>query len=562
MTKHSLSIGLQFFVVFLLSNHFKESARAQESIAIPSVKSDTPSSSVTNSIGMKLVPIPAGRFTMGSPASERGSQEDEVLHKVELTRSFHMGATEVTEHQWAMVMEESFRTEIVEVRDPDTKRLIKKEERQIKNPKLDSQLPIANISWSQATEYCKRLGQLPEEKKEGRNYRLPTEAEWEYACRAGSSTAYSFGDDATRLNDCAWQQGNGGKLMPVATKKQNPWGLFDMHGNVFEWVHDYYGAYPDVLVTDPVGPSRITSLARVIRGGSSQSRPFDVRSGFRAKLFETGKLVGLRLVLAAPLHNYVANSIGQNLIEVPGGEFVMGGKEADNGPPHNVGISRAFLIAATETTQRQWKSVMGDEPWKGKMDVVEGDDYAASYISWDAAVEFCQRLSARPEERAAGRAYRLPTEAEWEYACRAGTGTDFCFGDDKDLLDDFAFHAEMPKIQLSVKEHLTNSGWEVVSKKETVLPRIASPQVVAQKEPNFWGLYDVHGNVSEWCSDRRGSYPTGVVTDPTGPADGTHHVYRGGSWKSSSRACQSAHREGSWPGYQSSTLGLRVVADR
>ncbi len=264
--------------------------------------------SLTNSIGMKLAPIPAGRFTMGSPASERGSQEDEVLHKVDLTQDFHFGTTEVTEHQWAMVMEEPFRTEVVEIRDPDTKRLLKKEEKQIKNPKLDSQLPITDISWAQAVEFCKRLGQLPEEKKEGRNYRLPTEAEWEYACRSETTTAYSFGEnaslfgdkDASILSDYAWHFGNtrGDKPMPVGQKGANAWGLYDMHGNVAEWCHDYYGEYADGISRNPVGPDKLNSIHRVFRGGSYQSKESKCRSGCRGHTPEQGQsTIGVRVVL-------------------------------------------------------------------------------------------------------------------------------------------------------------------------------------------------------------------------------------------------------------------------
>ncbi|MFM8324114.1 MAG: formylglycine-generating enzyme family protein, partial [Pirellulaceae bacterium] len=243
----------------------------QDADVAPSVKE------ITNSIGMKLVRIPAGRFSMGSPASEPGSEEHEVLHKVELTQDYFMGVTEVTEQQWATVMLPAFTTQTVEKRDPETKRLIKREEVQVREPKLDSQLPMTGISWLEAMEFCRRLGELPEEKKEGRRYRLPTEAEWERACRADTSSAYSFGDDRSKLKEFAWYGGQEAK--PVGQLKPNAWGLFDMHGNAAEWCYDFFGAYAEGLIENPSGPERLLSvqfeIQRVIRGGSMESKEAD-----------------------------------------------------------------------------------------------------------------------------------------------------------------------------------------------------------------------------------------------------------------------------------------------
>ena len=496
--------------------------------------SDSSLPTLTNSIGMKLVQIPGGRFSMGSPASEPGSEEHEVLHKVELTQPYYLGITEVTEHQWAMVMEDAFRTEEREVRDPETNRLIRKEEIQIRNPKLDSQLPITNVSWEQAVEFCERLGQLPEEKKEGRNYRLPTEAEWEHACRAGTASAYSFGDDRSMLRTYGWQGVN--QPQPVGQKKPNPWGLYDMHGNVAEWCFDYYGSYPEDLVVDPIGPKHLLSLERVIRGGSFDRKESQCRSSWRSK-FSGGKqpTIGFRVVLgpAAALPS-VVNSIGQRLITIPAGRFVMGSEKgkSDSRPVHEVTISMRFAMATTEVTQSQWKAVMGTEPWKGKSYVTEGADYPATYISWDDAVEFCRRLSALPEERAAGRVYRLPTEAEWEYACRGGSNKTYYFGDDAGILRDYAWYS------LNTKK---------------------SSQPVGLKLPNGYGLYDMHGNVWEWCSDWYDEYLEGAVSDPTGPREGSLRVNRGGSWNADAAYCRSANRDGDEPVDRGSYLGFRVA---
>ena len=272
---------------------------------------------LTNSIGMKLVQIPAGRFSMGSPASEPGSREDETLHKVELSQPYYLGITEVTEHQWALVMEDAFRTEEREVRDPQTKRLIKKEEVQIRNRKLDSQLPITNVSWQQAVEFCERLGQLPEEKKEGRNYRLPTEAEWEHACRAGTASAYNFGDKAVELKNYGWYRETKawtydpenfpqwtGRIQPVGKLRPNPWGIYDMHGNVAEWCFDWYGDYEEGFASDPSGPSD-KQRHRVIRGGHIYHQAVGCRSAIRYSEHADvqDKLIGFRVVLGQGIAN-------------------------------------------------------------------------------------------------------------------------------------------------------------------------------------------------------------------------------------------------------------------
>jgi formylglycine-generating enzyme required for sulfatase activity len=151
-------------------------------------------------------------------------------------------------------------------------------------------------------------------------------------------------------------------------------------------------------------------------------------------------------------------------------------------------------MGVTEVTQAQYEAVMGTNPsyFKGQTNPVEN-------AFWEDATEFCKKLSEKTRQTV-----RLPTEAEWEYACRAGTQTAFSFGDDPSALGDYAWHAG-------------NSG-------ERSHP-------VGQKKPNAWGLYDMHGNIWEWCADRYGKYPKGFATDPSGPTTGDTRVSRGGSWR-------------------------------
>jgi len=231
------------------------------------VAQDVKLPSVTNSIGMDLIEIPAGTFTMGSPESEKGRFDRESQVSVTLTKPFRLGKTEVTQGQWKEVMG----TEPWDGQD---------------NVKADKDCPATYVSWDDATEFCETLTAI--ERKAGKlkaneDYRLPTEAEWEYACRAGTTTAFSFGDDESKLGAYAWFKGNALSAgeeyaHKVGTKKPNPWSLYDMHGNVFEWCSDRYG---EELAggTDPVGPKRGSD--RVLRGGSWGNNLGSCRSSTR-----------------------------------------------------------------------------------------------------------------------------------------------------------------------------------------------------------------------------------------------------------------------------------------
>ena len=239
---------------------------------------------ITNSVGMKLVLIPKGTFTMGSPTEEEGAGTDEQQHQVTISKDYYLGVTEVTQGQYEKVMGVN----------PShfQKRVIRKSD--------SSMYPVESVSWEDAVEFCKRLSELPKEKKSGRVYRLPTEAEWEYACRAGSKTAFYCGDDSELIGAYAWHAANsGGQTHPVGEKKPNAWGLYDMHGNVWEWCSDWYGDYPEGAVTDPVGPEE--GSLRVYRGGCWRSVAADFRSAFRDGLAPSFRfsIRGLRVALSS-----------------------------------------------------------------------------------------------------------------------------------------------------------------------------------------------------------------------------------------------------------------------
>jgi len=250
---------------------------------------------ITNSLGMKLVLIPPGEFVMGSPDSDPNAQSDEKpQHRVRITKPFYLGVTEVTQEQYERVMGQnpsSFSAAGSGGEKDSGLRVFPAE--------MVSRFPVEMISWKNAMEFCRRLSQLPEEKTAGAVYRLPTEAEWEYACRAGTTTLWSFGNDKSRLEDYAWYLDNSlSSPHPAGQKKPNAWGLYDMHGNVFEWCADCYAAdyYRTSPPTDPKGPD--SGEFRVIRGGASLLSARFSRSAIRLKYSPGTRLpdLGFRVV--------------------------------------------------------------------------------------------------------------------------------------------------------------------------------------------------------------------------------------------------------------------------
>jgi formylglycine-generating enzyme required for sulfatase activity len=213
--------------------------------------------------------------------------------------------------------------------------------------------------------------------------------------------------------------------------------------------------------------------------------------------------------------------VTMKLVLIPAGKFMMG-EGVQVFTPHEVTISKPFYMGVTEVTQAQYQAIMGMNPSD-----VKGATNPVEMVSWNDATEFCKKLSEKTRQ-----AVRLPTEAEWEYACRAGTKTAFCFGDADTGLGDYAWYDG-------------NSG--------------SKTHPVGQKKPNAWGLYDMHGNVWEWCADWYADYPKGAVTDPQGPTSGASRVLRGGSWNFDPALCRSATRHIYTPDIPCGIFGFRVV---
>jgi formylglycine-generating enzyme required for sulfatase activity len=236
-------------------------------------------------------------------------------------------------------------------------------------------------------------------------------------------------------------------------------------------------------------------------------------------------VLGVSFSMVFGIRGTIVKNPGSHFVSIPSGTFTMGENNVGN-EAHQVTLTKGFELGMYEVTQEQYEQVKGTSrsDFQGPQNSVEN-------VSWDDAVEFCHKLSALPAEKSAGYVYRLPTEAEWEYACRAGTQTAYSFGDSESELGEYAWHSGF--------------GW--------------TTHLVGQKKPNAWGLYDMHGSVGEWCQDWHGDYPSDAVTDPTGATAGSDRVIRGGAGTYTAGLCRSAFRSWLSPSLRDSGLGFRVV---
>lgn len=240
-----LSFKYRLFVLFLIAGNilFAMDAGDRKEISV-------------NGVGFAVRYIPPGTFMMGSPASEAGRTLQETQYKVEISKGFWMMETTVTQELYeAIVGKENNHSRFTN----------------------NKQNPANTLSWYDAIDFCKKLSDIT-----GKDWTLPTEAQWEYACRAGTTSAYYFGNDISSLDEFAWYEGNSqNTLNPVAQKKANQWGLYDMHGNVLEWCLCSFNEYPSEFTVDPVYVEGGTY--RVIRGGGFGNTPSRLRSASRVK---------------------------------------------------------------------------------------------------------------------------------------------------------------------------------------------------------------------------------------------------------------------------------------
>ena len=518
---------------------------------------------IADGVEMELLWCPPGSFLMGSAVTE----DERILrvedqHAVTLTAGFWMSKFEVTKQMWQKVMDDSFLG--------------------VLNGELE---PKGEVSWHDCTNFVVQLNR----RLRGVSVRLPTEAEWEYACRAGTKTRFAFGDVLNGDQACCdgnrpygtSEDGETWKMGPPKVGRfsrfANGWGFNDMHGSLFEWCADWYEPHARVDQTDPTGPS--SGDRKVIRGGCWRSPARQCRSAFRAPCDPDARnvTVGFRICspgnppkpsVAGPvtkpavksasvkpldmtkLKPGTCNRIALNIdmepefLWCPPGSFLMGSPETEDElnrageDRHEVVFTKGFWMAKYEVTKSLWQEVMRDDSYG----VLDGAREPKSGIAWDDCTNFLARLNRRLQ----GVRARLPTEAEWEYACRAGTKTAFSFGD---ILngDQACCNGNDPYGTLERGE-----VWKMGPAKVGNYAKFA----------NKWGINDMHGNLFEWCADWFSAYPKTKQTDPTGPAAGDAKIVRGGCWRYAARQCRSAFRTRFDPGTSNDMIGFRFCCDQ
>jgi len=546
------------------------------SAALPAVDPDTGyprqlTLDLGDNIFMKLTLIPSRTFLMGrlDNPNKPTPDFDEHQHEVRISKPFYLGVYQVTQAQYQQVMGRNPSAFV----DP-------------KNPAARASWPVERVSWDDAVEFCHRMSEIT-----GRRVSLPTEAQWELACRAGTQTMFSFGNslaefhqygnycDLSNTDDLPHQDkahsDGADKTAKVGSYKPNAWGLYDMHGNVLEWCADWYGErYPATPQVDPEGPK--SGTLKVLRGGHWKNAAIFAHSAHRSQGPPNSRMeyIGFRVTVVAdesdltrkveapdtavassdgagagvtvsPNHDKVmlmdlGDGLAMKLMKIEPGTFKMGSPETeahrrDDETQHEVTIGKPFLIGVSQVTQEQYELLMGKNPsaFKDPQNPVET-------VSWDDAVEFCRVMSEKT-----GRKVHLPTEAQWEYACRAGTTTPFNTG-------------------TTIDAGLVNYNGRYVYGNGKVGENRQTTTLAEGFFANDFGLFDMHGNVQEWCADwySEGYYRTPEAKkDPTGPATGSFRVVRGGSWDRGPTDCRSAHRDSNPPTYRANYIGFRVVVE-
>jgi len=565
---------------------------------------------------------PPGSFLMGSPPDDPDAFADErPQHRVAFAAGFWMFDTACTEALWTAVTG-----------------------RPRASPR-GPRYPVTDVSWHDAQDFVAALNR----RRPGLALALPSEAQWEYACRAGSETAYGFGGkiDRTQVNF-----DNDEGTVPAASLPPNPWGLHEMHGNVWEWCDDHWHGDYTGAPTDgsPWHDARAHGAAsRVLRGGSWFLDARDVRSacrihdgpsvrnvsfGFRCARVPVSASAEQAAVPAAPASQPLgaergwppgsagaavllrpgeaaaspppasgavivrtdretltlrpyrkpawASAIGrdrfglvaaftvpgtdvsQRMRWIPPGRFQMGspddepGRDDDEGPRHEVTLQEGFWLFDTPCTQTLWQAVTGSNPSRFKSPA-----RPVETVSFDEAQAFIDKLN----QKAPGLHLALPSEAQWEYACRAGTETatyagpiDILGANNAPALDPIAWYGGNSGQEFDLDNGFNISDWPDKQYPHTR----AGTRIVGQKSPNAWGLHDMLGNVWEWCADIYHPSYEGAPSDGSPRLDArtggaAYRVLRGGSWLSVARDVRSAYRYHFAPTVRFGYFGFRCA---
>ena len=352
-------------------------------------------------------------------------------------------------------------------------------------------------------------------------------------------------DPAARFNSCAdFAAALGGAKVAKAKKVSSG----KSGGGAWKWI-----AAVIVLALIAAGSffalnrTAATPTAPVPADTTAEQKAADAeaRAKAEAEAIEEAK----RIVKEEPKKTItIADGVQLTMIGVEPGSFMMGSENgnSDEKPVHRVTLTKPYYLGETEVTQDQWNAVMENSPFHIRY--LE-DDYPVEWVSWDDAMAFCQKLN--DQGRAPkGWKFTLPTEAQWEYAARGGNRSrGYTYSGSNDV-DDVAWYYGN-----SGRERLDESAWSY----DKLYGNACIKHAVRQKEANELGLYDMSGNVGEWCLDRYGSYSSGAVTDPQGPDSGSWRVLRGGGWRSYARYCRSASRGGSHPVCRCDYDGFRLA---
>ena len=545
--------------------------------------------------------ISAGTFEMGTWSGEVGHNDSDMARRlVTLTQDYYIGVFECTQKQWELVMG----------RNPSMYTGDTRPVEQISYTSIRGDSATGEVRWPEyghAVDATSFMGKL--QAKTGLTFDLPTEAQWEYACRVGTLSALNSGKNLTSTDvDANMAEvgryygnmydgiGGYGPTTKVGCYQPNTLGLYDMHGNVEEWCLDRWGADTSSTAeeSDPVGP-RTGELYRVIRGGSWNNPAKDCRSAYRNSRLTTDfvNVIGFRVAChqkqetQQDLYAVVDLSDGPNaesypvrystigpdlsddtcrttelwLRKISAGTFIMGSPEDELGrgsidmAQHKVTLTQDYYIGVFECTQKQWELVMGSNPSQQKgacrpveisYDKIRGTSETAG-AGWPAYGHTVDSTSFMGVlQQKTGLVFDLPTEAQWEYACRAGTTTALNSG--KNLTNAGQDDAMDEVGRYGYNDSDGKGGY-------------SQHTTVGSYLPNAWGLYDMHGNIEEWCLDWGGAsiISTADETDPVGPSSGTERVNRGGVWSVIAGGCRSASRSETASSSDYNYWGFRVA---
>ena len=465
--------------------------------------------------------VEGGTFMMGAADDDLivnqnlAAKGDELpQHQVTLD-SYYIAETEVTQELWEAVMgTDIYDLQAALIKPDQTPAFVGKD------------YPMYYVYTQDMMEFTRRLSQMT-----GLNFRLPTEAEWEFAARGGNlSNGYLYAG-SNDVDSVAWYNGTG--MQPVAQKMPNELGIYDLSGNVLERCVDYLEYHQPYQSGDVINPRGYIRQGgnRAYRGGAYSMHKDSMRVTHRAPQTPTytSQNVGARLVMNDNHHfqTFKVGGVWFDMIFVRGGTFQMGIATEASPSEHSVYevTLSDYYIGQIEVTQALWKAVMGTNPSS-----VQINSYPVTNVTYPDCQVFVQKLS-----QITGYRFRLPTEAEWEYAARGGQ--------------------KSKGYEYAGSNNINEVAWYGGNSGKTV-------HEFASKLPNELGIYDMSGNVWEWCQDWYGAYPNTTQTNPQGPTTGSDRVLRSGSYiTEAAYRCSTTYRQSRAEDYPDTHIGLRLVLE-